>query len=55
MLDDLPRNARLIGDAEYVGYPLWSKIHNSGRSFFVRVGSNLTLLKQLGEHRVEDG
>jgi len=55
MLDDLPRNARLIGDAEYVGYPLWSKIHNSGRSFLVRVGSNLTLLKQLGEHRVEDG
>jgi hypothetical protein len=55
MLDDLPRNARMIGDAEYVGYPLWSKIHNSGRSFLVRVGSNLTFLKQLGKYRVEDG
>jgi len=55
MLDDLPRNVRLIGDAEYVGYPLWSKIHRSGRLFLVRVGSNLTFLKQLGEHRVEDG
>ena len=55
MVDDLPSNARIIGDAEYVGYPLWSQIHNSGRTFLVRVGSNLTLLKQLGEHRIEDG
>lgn len=55
MLDTLPRNARLIGDAEYIGYPLWSKIHKSGRSFLVRVGSNLTFLKQLGKYRREDG
>lgn len=55
MLDDLPRNSRLIGDAEYVGYPLWSKIHTSGRSFLVRVGSNLTFLKQLGKYRLEEG
>lgn len=55
MLDHLPGNARLIGDAEYIGYPLWSKIHNSGRSFLVRVGSNLTFLKKLGKYRREDG
>lgn len=55
MLDHLPRQARLIGDAEYVGYPLWSKIHNSGRSFLVRVGSNVTLLENLGHYRLEDG
>lgn len=55
MLDGLPRNARLIGDAEYIGYPLWSKIHNSGRSFLVRVGSNLTFLKNLGRYRREGG
>ena len=55
MLDDLPRNARLIGDAEYVGYPLWSKIHTTGRSFLVRVGSNVTFLKKLGKYQVEDG
>jgi hypothetical protein len=55
MLDHLSRNARLIGDAEYVGYPLWSKIHNSGRSFLVRVGSNLKFLTQLGKYRLEDG
>lgn len=55
MLDALPRNARLIGDAEYVGYPLWSKICDSGRSFLVRVGSNVTFLKRLGKYRVENG
>lgn len=55
MLETLPRNARLIGDAEYVGYPLWSKICGSGRSFLVRVGSNVTFLRRLGKYRVEDG
>lgn len=55
MLDSLPTNARLIGDAEYVGYPLWSKIHNSGRSFLVRVGSNMAFLENLGKSRLEDG
>jgi hypothetical protein len=55
MLDELPRNARLIGDAEYVGYPLWSKIIQSGRCFLVRVGSNVTLLKNLGKHQIEHG
>lgn len=48
LLDQLPAHARLIGDAEYVGYPLWSAIINSKRSFLFRVGSNITLLKHLG-------
>lgn len=48
LIDELPQNARLIGDAEYVGYPLWSTIINSKRSFLFRVGSNITLLKKLG-------
>jgi len=48
LLDHLPANARLIGDAEYVGYPLWSAILHSQRSFLFRVGSNITLLKHLG-------
>ena len=47
MIDAFPKNARLIGDAEYVGYPLWSAVMNSGRSFLFRVGSNITLLKNL--------
>ena len=55
MLDTLPRNARLIGDAEYVGFPLWSKICDSGRSLLVRVGSNMTFLKGLGKYQLENG
>lgn len=55
MLENLPGNARMIGDAEYVGYPLWSKIHHSGRTFLVRVGSNMTFLERLGKYRLIDG
>lgn len=47
MLGELPAGARVVGDAEYVGYPLWSAIVASRRSFLVRVGSNITLIKKL--------
>lgn len=55
LLDELPANARLIGDAEYVGYPLWTAILASGRSFLFRIGSNITLLKNLGRVRLQEG
>ncbi len=56
LVDQLPSDARLIGDAEYVGYPLWSTIILSGRSFLFRVGSNITLLKNLdGRFRWQHG
>ena len=55
ILDQLPANTRLIGDAEYVGYPLWSTIIDSNRSFLFRVGSNVKLLKNLGRYRWQDG
>ena len=55
MLEQLPSNARLIGDAEYVGYPLWSQIIESKRSFLFRVGANVTLLKNLGRLKFKDG
>ena len=56
LLDQLPANARLIGDAEFVGYALWSTIIESKRSFLFRVGSNITLLKRLGgKFRTRDG
>ena len=55
MLDQLPANTRLIGDAEYVGYPLWSAIIQSRKSFLFRVGSNITLLKNLGRYRRDAG
>src|SRR5438067_1889409 len=55
LLEELPANARLIGDAEYVGYPLWTAIIESGRSFLFRIGSNVTFLKNLGRYRLQDG
>lgn len=55
VLNDLPANARLIGDAHYVGYQFWTQIMDSGRSFLFRVGSNVRLLKNLGKVRYQDG
>ena len=51
MIEQLPPDARIVGDAEYVGYPFWSAILDSGRSFVVRVGSNITLLEKLDVRR----
>ncbi|WP_158261258.1 MULTISPECIES: transposase, partial [Pirellulaceae] len=47
LLDQLPSKARLVADAEYVGRPLWSAIIESKRSFVIRVGSNIRLLRKL--------
>lgn len=56
MLGELPRNARFIGDAEFVGYPIWNAIIQSGRTFLFRVGSNVRLLKNLdGQWKFSDG
>lgn len=54
MIDELPAGARIVGDAAYVGYPLWSEIITSGRTFVVRVGSNVTLLKKLCAFKTSD-
>ena len=54
-ITQLPANTRLIGDAEYVGYPLWSSIIAARRSFLFRVGANVTLLKNLGRYKFRDG
>jgi hypothetical protein len=48
MLSLLPPGALLVADAGFVGYDLLSGILSSGRSFLVRVGSNVHLLKELG-------
>ena len=55
MLPELPANARLVGDAEFVGDPLWRALIDSRRSFIVRVGSNVKLLKNLGELQFSEG
>ena len=44
MLDDLPPQALIVGDAGYVGYPLMSALQQRQQPFLIRCGSNVTLL-----------
>ena len=55
MVDDLPSRALLIGDAGFVGYELCRKLLCSGRSFLLRVGGNIRLLRKLGYYQRERG
>jgi hypothetical protein len=55
MLSVLPATALLVADAGFTGYELLRDILVGGRSFLIRVGSNVQLLKQLGYARIEDG
>ena len=55
MLDTLPKQAMLLADAGFTGYPLLSEVIGSGRSFLIRVGSNVQLLKKLGYAREREG
>ena len=48
MLDTLPPNAMLLADAGFTGYDLLKAVTDSGRSFVIRVGSNVRLLTKLG-------
>jgi hypothetical protein len=48
MLHLLPAGALVVGDAGFVGYDLMREILAGGRSFLVRVGGNIRLLKELG-------
>lgn len=53
MLEALPESALLVADAGFTGFELLRAIQESGRFFLVRVGSNVDLLKDLGEYRRE--
>ena len=53
MLSLLPGYALLVADAGFTGYELLRAILAGGRSFLVRVGSNVHLLKKLGYAKVE--
>jgi len=46
-----PEKTLFCGDAGFVGYELWTAIAARGHSFLIRVGSNIRLLKNLGEVR----
>jgi hypothetical protein len=48
MLDALPSDAMLVADAGFTGYNVFSTILAGGRSFLIRVGSNVSLLTRLG-------
>jgi IS4 transposase len=48
MLEALPQTSVLCGDAGFVGYDFAAAVLQSGRGLLVRVGANVTLLKQLG-------
>jgi hypothetical protein len=48
----LPAGCLLVADAGFVGYDLLEAIGRSGRHFLIRVGSNVTLLKDLGWGRI---
>jgi len=54
MLRLLPRNALLVADAGFTGYELFRDIISAGRSFLIRVGSNVRLLEKLGYAELEN-
>lgn len=47
LLFTLPPEALLLADAGFTGYEFWSRIIGSGRSFLIRVGSNVKLIEHL--------
>ena len=55
MLSWLPAAALLVADAGFVGYELLRDILAGGRSFLIRVGSNVSLLQELGYAQVQNG
>jgi hypothetical protein len=53
MLHLLPPGAMLLADAGYTGYDLLKSLIDQGSSFLIRVGSNVTLIKNLGYAKFE--
>jgi hypothetical protein len=55
MLPWLPERSLLTADAGFVGYEFWQSLLEAGHDFLIRVGANVTLLKQLGYFRERAG
>ena len=53
MLGGLPADALLVADAGFVGYELLRDLLAGGRNFLIRVGSNVSLLSELGYAQIE--
>lgn len=49
--ETFPERTLFCGDAGFVGYDLWQSIARRGHHFLIRVGSNVRLLRRLGEVR----
>lgn len=47
MTPDLPTQALLLGDGNFVGFPVWSGLDRQGKKFLIRVGGNVRLLTRL--------
>jgi hypothetical protein len=57
MASDLPANALLLGDGNFVGFPVWSRLNGAGKPFLIRVGGNVRLITHLwpdAETRYQD-
>jgi hypothetical protein len=52
---NFPEYTLFCADAGFTGYDLWKAIMEAGHSFLIRVGANVTLLRQLGYVRERDG
>ena len=50
-----PKNTLFCADAGFTGYDLWKTIIDKKHSFLIRVGANVTLLRQLGYVQEETG
>lgn len=55
MMAALPADSLVTADAGFVGYAYWKALLDSGRSFLIRVGANVRLLKDLGYARERAG
>jgi Transposase DDE domain len=49
--EEFPAKTLFCADAGFVGYDLWRSIADRGHHFLIRVGSNVRLLRGLGEVR----
>jgi hypothetical protein len=56
MIAGLPAHSMIVADAGFAGYALFMRLLRAGHSFLIRVGRNITLLKDLGYyHEERDG
>jgi len=49
---NFPKNTLFCGDAGFVGFPIWSDILQSGGQFLVRVGGNVSLLREGADYEL---